>query len=55
MRNLSQELTKKEASTITIVEKKGVKYGTRNVKDLEDTEVVEEVETDSENLEEKDK
>ena len=47
--------TKKEASTITVVEKKGVKYGTRNVKDLDDAEVVEEVETDSENLEEKDK
>ncbi len=47
--------TKKEAATITIVEKKGVKYGTRNVKDLDDSVENEEIDTEAENLEEKDK
>ena len=40
--------TKKEAETITIVEKKGVKYGTRNIKDLDDTVAEEETDTKEE-------
>ena len=47
--------TKKQVATITVVEKKGVKYGTRNVNDLDDSVEAEETAADLENLEEKDK